>query len=136
MAQNPALAVQKALIGRLRGLDTEAGARAYDTPPLGAAFPYITIGPVQVVPEFIGCGDASDVIVQVDVWSQDVGFPQVMRISGVIYSALNDKEIVLEDHVCDLIEVRSVEYMREIENSISRADGYPLRDRSSAVRAP
>lgn len=121
MAQNPALAVQKALIARLRGLDTEAGTRAYDAPPAGEVFPYITIGPVQVVPEYIGCGEAADVIVQVDVWSQDVGLPQVMRISGTIYNALNDKEITLEDHVCDLIEVRSVEYMREIENSISRA---------------
>lgn len=121
MAQNPALAVQKALIARLRGLGTEAGARAYDTPPLGSDFPYITIGPVQAVPEYIGCGNAADVFVQVDVWSEGPGLPQVMRIAGAIHEALHDKEIALEDHSCDMIEVRGIDYSREAENNISRA---------------
>lgn len=53
MAENPAAALQRALIARLEAAPEVAAlvaGRVYDDPPLGVAFPYIGIGQIVVDP--------------------------------------------------------------------------------------
>lgn len=118
---DPSLAVQGALVLRLRALDTEAGTRVFDRVEPAAAKPYITIGPGQTVPMDETCWDASEVSAQVDVWSDDVGFPQVKRIAGAIRTALHDQYLSIPGHVCDRLEVQSIDYSREADGLTSRA---------------
>ena len=118
---DPTLAVQGALVARLKSLDTEAGVRVYDHPPGNPVLPYITIGPGQTVPMDETCWDASEVFAQIDVWSVEDGYPQVKRIAGALREALHDQPFSLPGHVCDRVEVRSVTYSRERDGITSRA---------------
>jgi len=118
---DPSLAVQGALVAQLKALETEASARVYDLPPNDPVHPYITVGPGQTVPVDETCWDASEVFVQIDVWSVEVGYPEVKRIAGALRDALHDQPFVVPDHVCDRVEVRSVTYSRERDGITSRA---------------
>lgn len=118
---DPTLAVQGALEAALRALGTEAGQRVYDVPPPNPVSPYITIGPGQTVPMDETCWDASEVYIQIDVWSEHVGYPDVKRVAGQVRVALHDQPFVVPGHVCDRVEVRSITYSRESDGIISRA---------------
>lgn len=118
---DPSLAVQSALVAALKALSTEAGIRVYDLPPADAAVPYITVGGGQTVPLDETCWDASEVYVQVDVWSEEPGYPQVKRIAGAIRAALHDQPVTVTGHVCDRCEVRNISYSRERDGITSRA---------------
>ena len=117
----PSLAAQGALVARMKALDTEAGTRVFDRVEPAAAKPYITIGPGQTVPMDETCWDASEVFVQVDVWSDAVGFPQVKRIAGAIRLALHDQDLSIPGHICDRVEVRSIDFSRDPDGLTSRA---------------
>lgn len=117
---DPTYAVQVALVDRLKDLGTAAGTRVFDSVAKGRPFPYITVGPGQTVPMDETCWDASEVFVQIDVWSEAAGFLEAKAIAGAICSALHDQPLTLSGHICDRVEVRSTEYSRE-GGKISRA---------------
>src|SRR5215207_1980540 len=92
------LELQKALVARLRG-DTGVaalvGTRIYDQPPPEPVYPYISLGPDQILPSRADCYDGSEITLQVDAWSRSVGYPEVKRIADAIRASLNDAPLVL-----------------------------------------
>lgn len=117
---DPALAIQAALVAQLKTIATEAGARVYDTVPATYQLPYITLGPADTAPTDEDCFDATESFVQVDVWSDAVGFPQVKRIAGILRAALHDRPLAITGHVCDRCQVRTIVFSRD-DGTISRA---------------
>lgn len=121
MSADPGEALQRALYAFLVALDTEAAGRVFDTVPAAAAFPYISLGPCQVIPIDNDCGERSECYPQIDVWSREVGFPQVKRIAGAIRVALDAGGLAIAGHTVDLIQVRSIDYLRDPDGLTSRA---------------
>ena len=118
---DPSLAVQGALVARLKELETAAGTRVFDQVKKDRAFPYITVGPGQTIPIDETCFDGSEVFVQVDVWSRAVGFPEAKEIAGEIRIALHDQDLIISGHFCDRVEVRSIDFSRDPDGLTSRA---------------
>lgn len=110
---DPALAIQIALVGALRAVDCEAEERVFDTVPDNALFPYSSLGNGQVIPVDEDCGDSSETYVDINVWTRDVGFPQTKRIAGAYRDRLHHGELTIEGHVVDLMEVQTINYLRD-----------------------
>jgi hypothetical protein len=110
---DPAYAIQVALVAALRAVDTEVENRVFDTVPDDADFPYASLGDGQVIPVDEDCGDPSETYVDVNVWTRDVGFPQTKRIAGAYRERLHHGELTIVGHVVDLMEVQTVNYVRD-----------------------
>lgn len=118
---DPSLAIQMALVAKLAALPSESGERVYDDVPdeaqreseTGAAWPYTSLGAGQLVPVDEECFDRSSTYIDVNVWSRDIGFPQVKRIAGVYRAALHEQELVIAGHVLDRMRVENINYSRD-----------------------
>lgn len=108
MSEDASYEVQIAVVAALKGnaaLTALIGDRVYDHVPrdpttkrVTAAFPYVSLGAEQDIPEFYGCIDASEIVLQIDAWSRDPGFREVKRIAGLVKKALHDAPITLADN--------------------------------------
>ncbi len=110
---DPSYAIQVAIVAALRALGTEAEARVYDTVPASAAFPYVSLGEGQMIPVDEDCGDPSETYLDIDIWTRDAGFPQTKRIAGAFRERLHHGDLSIAGHVLDLMEVQSVNYVRD-----------------------
>lgn len=95
MTDGPALALQKALIAHLRadaGVAALVGARVYDEPPQGVAFPYVRIGTVDLRPlRLSGLCTDEDIILSIECHSRPVaGRVEVSRMAHAVRVALDD----------------------------------------------
>lgn len=77
--------------------------RIYDHVPMGqtgatAVFPYIAFGPSQDIPADIDCLDASEILLQLDVWSRDPGFMEGRAIAKAMRRALTEDALALTDN--------------------------------------
>jgi hypothetical protein len=91
----PELELQSAIVARLKadpGVAALVAGRIYDSVPAGAAFPYVSIGPVDSVGFDPECITGFDVAQQIDCWSRAVGFPEVKKIVDAVRAALHGQE--------------------------------------------
>lgn len=92
---NPELELQGAIVARLKADPAVAAlvnGRIYDAVPTNAAFPYISIGPVDAVDDDADCITGLIVAQQIDCWSRGVGFPEAKKIVDAVRAALHDRE--------------------------------------------
>lgn len=87
------LALQKAIVATLKADPTVASlvnSRVYDSVPLPPqlVLPYISLGQDSIEVDRAECYNGTIHSVQIDAWSQDVGFPEVKRISSAVRRAL------------------------------------------------
>ncbi len=81
-----------ALVGRA-GF-TDAPVKVFDTlpgtgwPDARIEAPYVTLGPSEMTPFFLGCETATQVTAQIDVWSTDPGRAELRRIAARIAMVL------------------------------------------------
>ena len=68
------------------------GTRVYDAVPETAEFPYISLGPTITNSEEIECLDSMMILVQIDVWSREVGFPECKEIADVVRKTVRGLE--------------------------------------------
>jgi hypothetical protein len=91
----PELELQSAIVARLKadpGVAALVAGRIYDSVPASAAFPYVSIGPVDSVGFDPDCITGFDVAQQIDCWSRAVGFPECKKIVDAVRTALHGKE--------------------------------------------
>lgn len=119
---DPAYALQDAIHDALKGA-TDAGNNVFDSVPHSNPFPRITIGPQQTIGDFADCYDGSEVFLQIDVWSQKPGYPQVKEIASQVRDILHnaDETLTLDGHVLGLMEFQDTVYSREPDQKTSRA---------------
>lgn len=103
------LSLQDAILAALKN-DAEVqalvGARIWDRAPDKAAFPHITFGPSDIVPEDYECISARVETVQIDIWSRDQGkkWP-CKRIVDAVKGALHRHTADLGDHALASLRV-------------------------------
>lgn len=98
--------LQVAIVNALKAdpdLTALVAARIYDRIPtadgkIAATFPYVSFGPVQDLPADADCIEASELVIQLDAWSQDPGFMEGRKIAKAIKRALNEQSISLADN--------------------------------------
>lgn len=108
MSEDASYEVQVAIVAALKGnseLSALIAGRVYDHVPrdpttkrVTAAFPYVSLGAEQDIPEFYDCIDAAEIVLQIDAWSRDPGFREVKRVADRVKKALHDAPITLADN--------------------------------------
>lgn len=106
MTQDAAHELQVAIVTALKAsadIVDLVGNRIYDRVPMAdgkitAAFPYISFGPVQDLPEDADCIEASELVIQLDAWSRDPGFMEGRKIAKAIKVALDEQSLPLADN--------------------------------------
>ena len=93
-------AIQKAIFLALTGdagVSARVGARVADRPPETMAFPNITFGPSDFLPDDFECLPGRIETVQLDVWSraQD-GKREAKAITDAVVDALHEQPLTLE----------------------------------------
>ena len=113
---DPSLELQASVVAALKtsgALPAGVGGRVYDRVPEAAAFPYVSLGPCQVLPDKAGCIDGAEVMLQIDAWSRAVGFPEVKGIAKAIVAKLDDQPLSIEDHDVVVFEHQETRYLRD-----------------------
>jgi hypothetical protein len=77
---------------------TLGGARIYDEPPRGAAFPYVTIGDARVVDASADLAPTQEHQVTLHGWSRQGGHREAHVIAGALIDALDDAPLGLSGH--------------------------------------
>lgn len=113
-------ALQRAIYQHLRsdaGLKTEIGdpPRLYDDPPVGAAFPYVTLGETRAS-DWKGVDGGIEHDLKLYAFSQYAGRREIKRIMGALYDALHEAPLTLSGHT--LVNIRFV-----FGDSFRRQDG-------------
>lgn len=95
---DPSLELQGAIVARLKSVGAVTaliGTRVYDKVPTAPNFPYITLGPDDLLSDNADCITGYEFTVQIDAWSRASGFPEVKRIANEIRLALHDYDFTL-----------------------------------------
>lgn len=95
------LAYQEAIVAALKANATVAALvadRVFGRPPVGAAFPYISIGASDFVPTDDECIDSREETLQIDVWDRSDGRLNPCRgVVDAVYVALHQTTLTLDD---------------------------------------
>lgn len=112
---DPSLELQKMLVAVLKALAmTEVGNRIYDKVPAAAAYPYVSLGDCQVLPDKAGCIDGSEVFLQIDAWSQAVNYGESKSIAKQIVARLDDAEdLNVDGYDVIVFELQGVQHLRD-----------------------
>lgn len=106
MKQDASHELQVAIVSTLKAdVDVSAlvSGRIYDVVPAQAGsdtaqFPYVSFGGSQDLPEGADCIDASDLTIQLNVWSRDPGFAEGRKIAKAVRRALDQDALSLTDN--------------------------------------
>ena len=111
---DPSLELHAALISKLKadaGVSALVGARVYGGVPEGPTFPYISLGPVQVLPDKAECIDGTEVFYQIDGWARDPTVPKAKQLSKAIVAALDDQDIAVSNYAVIVAEISSINHL-------------------------
>lgn len=111
---DPALPLEAAIVAKLKadaGVTALAGTRVYDSPPVSPTFPYVTIGPTQVLPDKADCIDGTEVFQQIDVWSRTSGSPGAKRLGAAVVAALDDQDLTVAGYSAVVFELQDAQYL-------------------------
>jgi len=114
---DPSLPLQKALIDTMitdPGLFALVEGRVYDAVPTkNLIFPYISIGPFQLLPEHGDCLDGGEAFIQVDAWAIGPKTVQTKHIGAAIAQCLDEATLTLDNNRLVLLEIDQTQYLRD-----------------------
>lgn len=117
---DPTIAVQLAIMARLRTGVTATGQRVYDAVDSGATYPYLTVTSPSTVPIDEECWDRSDMRFQIDVWSKHPQSHEAKTIAATIRDLFHEQDLPLTGFVVDRIYVDGIFPTREEQTAINR----------------
>jgi hypothetical protein len=126
MLADASLPLQKALVATLQA-DPNVSAiiqgRVYDNVPAPVTFPYISIGPFQVLPELADCSEGCEIFVTLDGWSRNGGkTAEVKRLGGAVANAVHQAALVLDEgQRLVLIVLDRLDYIRDPDGLTTHA---------------
>lgn len=118
MADGGDLELQTAINAKL-GTDSAVTAllgsppRLYEDVPDSPAFPYATFGETTENDDSTSCQDASNILVNIDVWSRAPGWEQVKRIASAIRLSLHGADLTLSSERCVEIDHVVTRHLRD-----------------------
>ena len=74
------------------------GAKIYDEPPRGAAFPYVTLGEARVADFSAGGEPGEEHLLTLHAWSRQGGHREAHLIAGALLQALDDAPLAPDGH--------------------------------------
>jgi len=113
---NVELELQGAIVARLKAdaiVASLINGRIYDSVPVGAAFPYVSIGPVDSNEDDADCITGLEVAQQIDCWSRATGFPECKKLVDAVRAALHGYEPDLASNAVVFFEHRSSRITRD-----------------------
>lgn len=126
MSESPELELQGAIYSRLiadSAVAALAGDRVYDQPPPvpQRVFPYVSFGPFDTIEDDAECFPTSDIFIQIDVWSREVGFPECRRLMAAVMDSLHDAPIDLPSNALVVLQHQQSRTMRDPDGLTSHA---------------
>lgn len=130
MLTDPGYALQEAIVKALKadaGVAALVGAGVYDRVPRATdgtpqvAFPYISLGDTQMLPELAEATDAAETVVTLHGWSRAVGFPEVRQLAKAVIAALHDASLTLTGGVLQSLLLQSTQVLRDPDGLTSHA---------------
>jgi hypothetical protein len=121
---SPSLELQAAIVARLKafsGLTSIISTRVYDSVSPTATFPYVSWGPEQVVSDDADCITGFEISIQLDAWSQAVGWGEAKRVAEQVRLALHDYQLSLTDNALVLLEHTQTAMLRDPDGKTSHA---------------
>lgn len=121
---SPELELQGAIYSALIAdptLSALVGDRVFDDVPRDASLPYVSFGPMDSQEDDADCIDAVVVYIQIDCWSQEVGYPQVKALSDAVRRCLHDADLDLPTNGLVMIEHSQSRHMRDPDGLTSHA---------------
>lgn len=118
MADGMDLDLQKAIVTALRADSTFTGlvaGRLYEDVVPNPSFPYVTIGETQENDDSVQFLTASEMFVDIHVWTRDSGFSSCKAICDAIKATLDDQDLVLTDQRCVSILHRITRTFRDAD---------------------
>lgn len=100
---DPGLELQGAIVAALHAAGV-AGGRVYDEVPQAAAFPYVSIGEMQVVDDDAEMVGGAEVYATLHVWSRAPGKPEASALAAAVRAALHEQDLRLP--FWRLVEIR------------------------------
>jgi hypothetical protein len=91
------------------------GAKVYDEPPRGAAFPYVTLGEARVTDFSTGTEAAEEHQITLHAWSRQGGHREAHLIAGALLQALDDAPLGLADHRLVNLRFATADVRREAD---------------------
>lgn len=115
------VAVQNALMAKLRNGLPDLVRRVFDTVPEGKGHPYATVSTPSNVPVDEDCWDRTDIVFQIDFWSSHRNSTEVKRIAGNAKDLLHEQPLSAPGYVVDRMTVAGIFYSREQGTLLHRA---------------
>jgi len=117
------VALQDAIVAALLADAAVAGfvgERAYDNPPVKVPYPYISLGPSQVLDDDADCIAAEEHHQQIDVWTNEGASKRGCKsICQAVKKALHGAELEIDEGAVVLIEVTDWQAMDDPEEFIA-----------------
>lgn len=124
MMADPLFELQRALYACLStdaAVSAMVSGRVFDRVPADAQAPYISFGPMTADDDGADCIDGLSVSVQIDAWSQAVGYGEVKEIAGAVRKAIAAADLALNTHALADITHRSTRILRDPDGLTSHA---------------
>jgi hypothetical protein len=120
------LPLQKAIVATLQAdptLSAIVHGRVYDNVPAPVTFPYVSIGPFQVLPEAADCSEGVEIFVTLDGWSRDGGKSiEAKRLGAAIGTALHEAALTLDNgQRLVSIALEQINYLRDPDGLTAHA---------------
>jgi Protein of unknown function (DUF3168) len=91
------------------------GAKVYDEPPRGAAFPYVTLGEARVTDYSTDGAPSEEHQMTLHAWSRQGGNREAHMIAGALLTALDDAALTLADHALVNLRFSVADVRREAD---------------------
>lgn len=121
---DPSLELQGAIVAVLKNtaaVQSLIGTRIYDPVPAGATFPYVSIGPDDLISDDADCITGFEITVQIDAWSRQPGFKEVKQVSDAVREALHNYAFSLSVNASVLFEHRITRNLRDPDGLTTHA---------------
>ena len=110
---DPTLPLTAAIVSALTTSSPPVLAHIYDKVTPAATFPYVSIGPIQVIPDKADCIDGTEVFIQLDIWSQTASSVEEKQISAAIVAALDDQDLTVSGYRAVIFQLQDINHLRD-----------------------
>lgn len=95
--------------------------RVFDSVPLKAEYPYISLGPMTSDTTLADCLELDNISIQIDVWSRDVSSVEMRELANAVRRSLTKSDLTLEKNGLVLFNHENTRELRDPDGLTSHA---------------
>ncbi len=116
---DPTLELMAAITAALKVGGNPVAGRVYNPVPAGAAFPYISLGTIQLIGENVECLEGAEVFVTIDGWSRAGSKAEIGAVGKWIIAKLDDADLSGADLAVNSCTLDSCQYLEDPDGKTS-----------------